>query len=107
MFLVRPKPGAPPDANERIAVYAVSCGGYVLMATPNGSLVVMMPLDGKRILEANVIVGFVGGVRLNENAPGHKALQGLFLNNVARQLTAGRQPLATASPSRVHRGPGS
>lgn len=90
MFLVRPKPGTPPNATEAIATYAASKGGYVLMVTADRSLVVMMPDKGKQILEANVLVGFVGGVQLNEQGRAHKALEKVFITNVSRQLASAR-----------------
>ena len=90
MFLVRPSAGAPPDANERIAEWAATRGGFVLMATGRGALILGMPPGAKDALEAHALVGFVGGVSFSQDGDprARAALQRRFAQNVAAQLGA-------------------
>src|SRR4051794_29852050 len=90
MFLVRPSDGAAPDANERIAEWAAARGGFVLMATGRGALILGMPPGSKDALEAHALVGFVGGVSFSEDGDPRvrAALQQRFAKNVVAQLAA-------------------
>lgn len=91
MYFVRPKESAPPDANEQIAGFVAQRGGYVLMATAGGSLIVGMDdqyFDG---LKVHFLVGFVGPVSFNPEGKATSQLQRLFATNVARQMLARNQ----------------
>ena len=86
MFLVRPKAGSPPDAGEQIAAYVASLGGILLMPAERGTLIIGMPDGrGKEFLEANHMVGFVGGVQLADG-PAADRLRQIFMTNAIRQL---------------------
>lgn len=93
MFFVKPTPGSGPEAAERIAEFASLRGGLVLMATADGSLVLAMPHGSKEPLEAHPLTSFVGGIGLEEDGKGAKALKKLFATNAAKQLMA-RTPAA-------------
>jgi hypothetical protein len=98
-FFVRAAPNAPADANEQIAERVLLAGGLVLMATGAGSLIVALPREAKDSLSANPLVGLVGGVTLDENAPGAKALRQEFARNAERQLAVlGRLPTPAIVP---------
>jgi hypothetical protein len=98
-FFVRAAPSAPADANEQIAEQVLLAGGLVLMATSAGSLIVALPREAKDRLSASPLVGLVGGVTLDENAPGAKALRQEFARNAARQLEVlGRLPIPAVAP---------
>jgi glycosyltransferase involved in cell wall biosynthesis len=88
MFLVKTTPGSGPGGAERIAEFATLHGGLVLMATANGSLIVAMPHGKKEPLEEHPLTAFVGGIGLEEDGKGAKALKRLFATNAAKQLIA-------------------
>ena len=96
-FLVRATDGAPEDANERIAEHVALTGGLVLMATGGGSLVVALTREAKDSLAQNPLVGLIGGVTLDENAPGAKALRQHFTQNAVRQIGRFAAPPVTPS----------
>lgn len=95
-FLVRPIDQAPPDTNERIAEQVLLLGGLVLMATSGGSLVIALPREAKEVLANNPFVGLIGGVTLDESAPGARALRQQFTRNAERQIGRLATPLPTA-----------
>ncbi len=88
MFLVRAREGAPEDANETIAEYVSLRGGLILMATGADSLIVAMPAGGKAVLERQELVGFVGGIALDDEGKAARPLKALFAANAARQMIA-------------------
>ena len=88
MFLVRAEESTSEGAREEIAEYVARCGGFVLMATGGGSLIISMPQGGKEILEAHPEVGFVGGVTFDDQGKAVRALKSLFARNAAMQLIA-------------------
>jgi len=93
MFLVKPAPGSGPEGAERIAEFASLRGGLILMATADGSLILAMPQGSKEPLEQHPLTVFVGGIGLEEDGKGAKALKKLFATNAAKQLIA-RTPAA-------------
>jgi hypothetical protein len=95
-FLVRPTESAPADANERIADHVTLTGGLVLMSTGGGSLIVALTREAKDSLAQSPLVGLIGGVTLNETAPGARALRQHFAENVERQI--GRIPTSLPTP---------
>ncbi len=88
MFLVRATAGAPSDANERIAEWAALRGGFVLMATGSGALILGMPPGAKDALEAHALVAFVGGVSFSDDGDprARAALQRRFARNMLAQV---------------------
>lgn len=99
MFLVRPHEGAPADANEAIADHAARHGGLILMATAGNSLIIGMPPGSKDVLASHPHVAFVGGVHLEQQGKGARALQQQFATNAARQLLAQQSAAGTGNPS--------
>jgi hypothetical protein len=107
MFLVRPRPGAPPDAVAAIARRADDLGGLILLHTDR-YLIIALPDGGKERLEADPAVGLVGGVFLDEEAEAARPLKRLLITNAARQLVsqAGRAaPGEEAEEQRLTRSP--
>jgi hypothetical protein len=94
MFLVRAREGAPADAPETIAEYLSLRGGLVLMATAGASLIVAMPAGGKEVLERHELVGFVGGIVLDDEGKAARHLKALFALNAAKQLVTNCDVLA-------------
>jgi hypothetical protein len=91
MYLVRPKDGAPEDTNEQIAAFVAQRGGYVLMATAAGSLILGMDDGHADALKAHFLVGFMGPVSFNPEGRATAQLQRIFATNVARQMLARNQ----------------
>lgn len=91
MYFVRPKENAPPDANEQIAGFVSQRGGYVLIATGSGSLIIGMDDQHSDALKAHFLAGFVGPVSFNSEGKATAELQRLFATNVARQMLARNQ----------------
>ena len=85
MFIVRPAVGAPPGTTERIEGEAAALGALVLMRTA-GAAVLLMTQEAKEALERSVLVGFVGGITLDEESEGARALKKTFSRNVLEQL---------------------
>ena len=88
MLLVRAREGAEPDANEQIAEWVAQQGGLVLMATGGDSLIVALPAHAKEALQSHRLVELAGGIELDEEGKGARALKGLFAVNAAKQLAA-------------------
>ena len=86
MLLVRPCDGAPPGVEEQIAEWTAAHDGLILMATAAGSLIVALPQALKEQLRAHPLVGFVGGVNLQDDGRAARALKQRFAENAARQL---------------------
>jgi len=85
-LIVRPQAGAPPTAKEEIAEFAAGHGGLVLMVTAGDALVLALPHEAKERIEGHPLVGFVGGINLDEEASGARGLKRIFAANAARQL---------------------
>jgi hypothetical protein len=64
------------------------------MTTPGAFVVVALPTQAREKLEASSAVAFVGGVTLDEEVDGARALKKRFLETAATQLT--RPPAARA-----------
>ena len=88
LLLVRAKEGAGPGANEELAEWVALRGGLVLMATGGESLIVALSREGKDMLQAHPLVELAGGVELDDEGKGARALKGLFAANAVRQLAA-------------------
>src|SRR5262245_923229 len=87
MFLVRPRPAAPPHAVAEIAREAAALGGLILLETP-AYLITALPSKTKDRLEAHPQVALVGGISLDEEADAAKALKKLFVTNAAQHLAS-------------------
>ncbi len=99
LFLVRPVLGAPADAVPRIERHAASLGGLVLLRTGRGALVVTLPPGGKEELERSTLVGFVGGITLDDDTDAARGLKKAFARNALDQMHA-RPPAAAAGERR-------
>jgi hypothetical protein len=102
MYLVRAKENAPGDANEQIAEFVARRGGYLLMATASGSLIITVDDGHFDALKAHAWVEFAGPISFNPEGKATAALQRVFATNVARQMLAGG-----SGPIRPIRGAGS
>jgi len=86
MYLVHPKNNEDDHAREGIAELIARRGGFVLMATSHGSLIIAMDEKWVDLVRAQPAVDFVGGVSLNPDGPLAAQLQRIFAKNVAAQL---------------------
>jgi hypothetical protein len=95
MFLVRPVEWAPPEAAEQIAADVASRGGLILMSTGPRALVVALPTEDRAWIEGHPLVGFVGGITLDDEGRGARELKSVFARNVERQLRARQDDVAS------------
>jgi hypothetical protein len=86
MFLVHPKDTEDDDARDQIAQFIAQRGGFVLMATSHGSIIAAFEEGHLEALKASAFVEFASGVTFDPGAPGARALQQVFAQNIAAQL---------------------
>lgn len=98
MYLIQPKNAADDSAREQLAAFVANLGGFILMATSAGSLLVAFDEVHLSRVKQHDLVEFAGGVSLNPQAPGAAALQHKFAENIALQLP-GRANQRAADPS--------
>jgi hypothetical protein len=96
LYLVQPVGERDEASRESIAECVAAIGGFILMATSYGSLIVAFDDDHLPTVKAHNQVEFVGGVTLDPNGPKTEALTRIFAENVALQLAS--RPSAAASP---------
>lgn len=96
LYLVQPVGERDDAVRESIGEFIAGRGGFVLMATSYGSLIVAFDEDHLPSVKAHSLVEFVGGVTLDPNGPKTEALTRLFAENVALQL-ASRPAVVTSS----------
>lgn len=96
LYLVQPVGERDDATRESIAEFIAGRGGFVLMATSYGSLIVAFDEEHLSSVKAHSLVEFVGGVTLNPNGPKAEALARIFAENVALQLSS--RPTAAVSP---------
>jgi len=87
MFLVRPRPAAPPGAVTEIAREAEALGGLILLEAP-AYLITALPSTTRERLQAHPQVGLVGGISLDDEADSAKALKKLLVTNAAQHLAS-------------------
>lgn len=87
MFMVRPRPGAPPAAVARIASFADDLGGVILLETDR-FVIVTLPAGGKERLEAEPLVGLIGGITLDEEGKAARSMKELLMTNATRHLAS-------------------
>jgi hypothetical protein len=92
MYLIQPKNNHDDAEREVIAELVADRGGFILMTTSYGSLIVALDEAHQGAIGGHPLVAFVGGVTLNPGAPGAAALQRLFAANVALQLAGRASP---------------
>jgi hypothetical protein len=97
MYLIQPKDAADDSAREQLAAFVASLGGFILMATSAGSLLVAFDDVHLSRVKQHDLVEFAGGISLNPQAPGAAALQRKFAENIALQLS-GRTNQRAAHP---------
>jgi hypothetical protein len=88
MYFIRPKAGVPETANEQIADFVAGHGGYILMTTSRGSLIVGLDDEYYEALRVHHLVQHAGPVTLNPEGKAAKELQRIFATNMARQMLA-------------------
>lgn len=86
MYLVHPKNPEDDSVRQGIVEWIARRGGFVLMATSYGSLIVAMDEKWVELARAQPAVDFIGGVTLNPNGPLAAHLQQIFAQNIAAQL---------------------
>jgi hypothetical protein len=96
LYLVQPVGTRDDATREAIAEFIAARGGFVLMATSYGSLIVAFDEDHLSSVKAHSLVEFVGGVTLDPNGPKSEALMRIFAENVALQLAS--RPSVAVSP---------
>jgi hypothetical protein len=96
LYLVQPVGERDAPTRESIAEFIAERGGFILMATSFGSLIVAFDDEHLPAVKANHLVEFVGGVTLDPNGPQAEALTRVFAENVALQLSS--RPAASVSP---------
>jgi hypothetical protein len=96
MYLVQPVGERDEPTRESIAEFISERGGYILMATSYGSLIVAFDEEHLPAVKAHSQVEFVGGVTLDPNGPKTEALTRIFAENVALQLAS--RPSTAVSP---------
>ena len=85
MLIVKPAANPSWEAIRQIADIASNMGAVILMERAS-YLIVAMPHGGKELLEAHPLVGFAGGVNLDEEVEAAALLRNEFLNTAATQL---------------------
>ena len=98
MYLVQPKDRENDEARASIAEFIASRKGYILMATSYGSLIVAFDEQHQDAVRRHPLVEFIGGVRLDPQAPGAAALQQMFAQNLATQVAERRGPESSFPP---------
>ena len=93
MYLVQTRETECDDERAAIAGFIAQLGGYVLMATSAGSLIVAFDDQYLNAVKTHHVVDFVGGVSLNPDGPLVEHLQRLFAQNVASQIVEQRVAL--------------
>ena len=96
MYLVQPKGERDEATRESIAEFIAERGGFILMATSHGSLIVAFDDVHLAAVRSHGQVEFVGGVTLDPNGPQTASLTRVFAENLARQLES--RPAAAAPP---------
>lgn len=85
MYIVAFKDEATGEAARAIEEQVRQCGGFILMATRSGPLV-LLPPAAVAVVAKHPRVGFVGGVTLDPSGFATQQLQRVFLENLTRQL---------------------
>lgn len=85
MYIVTFKDEATPEVSQDVQAHVRQCGGFILMATRSGPLV-LLPPAAVAVVARHSRVGFVGGVTLDPSAFAAQHLQRVFLENLTRQL---------------------
>jgi hypothetical protein len=96
LYLVQPVGARDEPKRESIAEFIAGLGGFILMATSYGSLIVAFDEEHLPAVKARSEVEFVGGVTLDPNGPKAAALTRIFAENVALQLAS--RPSVAAPP---------
>jgi hypothetical protein len=86
MFLIHPKNNEDERIREILGEFVFRRGGFVLMATSHGSLIVAMDEIHVESVRKQPGVDFVGPVRLDPNGKLAAQLQQMFAENIAAQL---------------------
>ena len=90
MYIVQTKETDCDDERAAIAGFIAQLGGFVLMATSAGSLIVAFDDQFLSAVKGHHVVDFVGGVSFNPDGPLVEHLQRLFAQNVASQIVEQR-----------------
>jgi hypothetical protein len=98
-MIVRLRPGAGAAERTTLGQFVTALGGLVLMVTSVGSLVVLAPNPDKEKIEAHPLVELVGGISLDDDAPGALSLKKHFAENAMRQLEQRRAGGTAEAPS--------
>jgi hypothetical protein len=96
LYLVQPTGERDEATRASIAEYVAGLGGFVLMATSYGSLILAFDEEHLPAVRSHSQVEFVGGVTLDPNGPKAEALTRIFAENVALQLAS--RPAVATSP---------
>lgn len=104
MYLIQPKNTEDESVRELLGEFVFRRGGFVLMATSHGSLIVAMDEAHVGAVRQQPHVDFVGPVQLDPNGKLTAHLQQLFAENVAAQL-AGRKVTETTVSNDTNRFP--
>jgi hypothetical protein len=86
MYIVQTKEAESDDERAAIAGFIAQLGGFVLMATSAGSLIVAFDDKYLNAVKGHNVVDFVGGVSFNPEGPLVELLQRRFAQNVASQI---------------------
>jgi len=90
MYIVQTRETESDDERAAIAGFIAQLGGFVLMATSAGSLIVAFDDQYLNAVKGHHVVDFVGGVSFDPEGPLVEHLQRLFAQNVASQIAEQR-----------------
>ncbi len=85
MYIVAFKDEVTAEVSQDVQERVRQCGGFILMATRSGPLVLLPPAAVAAVAK-HPRVGFVGGVTLDPSGFAAQHLQRVFVENLTRQL---------------------
>ena len=94
MYIVQTREAESDQEREVIADFIAQLGGFVLMATSAGSLIVAFDDQYVNALRGHQVVDFVGGVSFSPEGPLVERLQRLSAENIASQIVEQRGVVA-------------
>ena len=105
MYLIHPKNSEDEGAREALGEFVFRRGGFILMATSHGSLIVAMDEVHVESVRQQPAVEFIGPVQLDPNGKLAAQLHQLFAENVAAQLAGRGVSQPEVNPSDADRFP--
>lgn len=97
MFIVTFRNEGTPETSHEVHDHVRQCGGFVLMATKNGPLV-LLESTAVAAVAKHPQVGFVGPVTLDPSGSAAGRLQRVFLENLSKQLETRKTDRVESTP---------